>query len=231
MGGTIPRVWAQKLKTGQNLFFGNLIKFPLQRDENIDSDPIFYYSGFLAPEFPAPPGNLAHMIFIGYTLKLMKNLILPLLIFLSAWLLPLPAPAGELPMAEDFQQDASDAQDRGVVIMVMFSSDSCSYCEVVREDYMIPMVGDVEYENKVIIRIVDIEGSDEVVGFNGQKQQHTEFADAQGVSLVPTIKFYGPGGKELASELIGYSNEHFYGYYLDSKIDESLAALKALAYR
>ncbi len=159
----------------------------------------------------------------------MKNIVVPLLMFLSVWLLPLPVSAGELPMAEDFQQDASDAQDQGVVIMVMFSSDSCSYCEVVREDYMIPMVGDEEYENKVIIRIVDIEGSDEVVGLDGQKQQHTDFADAQGVSLVPVIKFYGPDGKELASELLGYSNEHFYGYYLDNKIDESLAALKALA--
>lgn len=138
-----------------------------------------------------------------------------------------PLSAGEIPYARDLEADAEEAEARVVPILVMFSSESCPYCQRVMDEYILPMAADPAYREKVIIRVVELEGALSLVDFEGERMGHAEFADAQGVTLTPAIKFYDYTGAELVPELIGFSSEDFYGYYLEAKIDRSLTKLRS----
>jgi len=157
---------------------------------------------------------------------------LTILGWLGAALLLAPAgQAGPLAPASDLEADAQVAGERAVPVLVLFWAEGCSYCEIVMADYLGPMADDPAYRDKVIIRAVDVDGGRRLVDFQGNETDHEGFAADQGVSFTPVIKFFGPDGQELARELAGFTNEHFYGYFLDSKIQESLQRLRVMAAR
>ena len=58
---------------------------------------------------------------------------------------------------------------------------------------------------------------------------HDTFAANQAVVLTPTLKFYDAQGREIVEEIEGFTNHDFYGYYLDERIDQALARLRAVA--
>jgi len=60
--------------------------------------------------------------------------------------------AGTLASAGDFTRDARIAKQDKKPILVFFSSESCAYCEIVRDLYLQPMQADKAYDNKIIIR-------------------------------------------------------------------------------
>jgi thioredoxin-related protein len=134
--------------------------------------------------------------------------------------------AGGLPWARDLEADARQSRERNVPIMVMFTSESCPWCEVVMEDYIGPMARDPRYESKVIVRVVEVQGIRRLVDFSGENTWHNEFAERAGASFTPVIKFFKHDGSELVPELLGFNSEHFYGYYLDAKINQSLSRLR-----
>ncbi len=155
----------------------------------------------------------------------MRNLTLNLLLILSL-LLALPAAADSDIKARDFAADADEASRRSVPILVMFMSDYCPYCETVMEDYIEPMSTDPAYAELAIIRVVDVDSSKSILDFAGDETDHADFAGDHGVTLVPVIKLLDADGEELVPELLGFSSEHFYGYYLETRLRESLAKLR-----
>jgi len=144
-------------------------------------------------------------------------------------LAPAAAYAAGVTYASDLREDAEAARQRAVPILVMFSARGCPYCELVMADYIEPMSRGSSYADKVIIRVVDVDGYRKLVDFSGSKGTHSEFAARHGATLTPVIKFFGPDGRELAEQIVGFTNEHFYGYYLEARIDESLAKLRPVA--
>lgn len=135
--------------------------------------------------------------------------------------------ASDLPLARDFPTDAQEAKSKGLPIMVFFKSESCEYCEVVHDLYLGPMQEDATYKDKVMIRVVDIDGGQTLRDFDGKQLDHEKFADQEGASFTPIIKWYSPSGTELVSELIGYSSPDFYQGLLDRSIEIATSKLKS----
>lgn len=134
---------------------------------------------------------------------------------------------GELPLAQDFTVEARVAKANQLPIMVLFSSPDCHYCERVRQEFLIPMTRNAEYDAKVIMRQVEI-GSDAALrDFSGRVTTHGDFALLNKIHMVPTVKFFDAQGRELAAPIIGLLTPDFYGGYLDQAIDQSLARIRA----
>lgn len=151
---------------------------------------------------------------------------------LWAVLVAVPCYAGtKVPYAHNLQADAALARTRHVPLLVMFSAESCPYCQTVLSDYILPMSDDPAYARKVIIRVVDVDSATSVVDFSGHKVVPAALARRYGVTLTPVIKALDPAGRELAPQLLGFTSEDFYGYYLDVLINQSLNTLRARAAR
>lgn len=147
-------------------------------------------------------------------------LLLPIL----AWALTTPATAAgevkDVPHSRDLKADSKLAATHLAPLMVVFTSPGCHYCAKVKSEYLIPMLRDPAYKDKVVIRQVQV-GSDTVLnGFDGKKLTEGQFAAGLNVFMVPTVKVFDAKGREVAKAIVGLLTEDFYQGYLDMAIEE-----------
>ena len=126
----------------------------------------------------------------------------------------------------DFTVEAKESINRQVPILVLFMSDSCSYCETALHDFLLPMQRDPEYNNKVMLRQVEISSKDQLIDFNGKITSQSAFASKHDALMVPTVILFDSQGRELTN-IVGLLTVDYYLAYLDNAINESQAKIKA----
>lgn len=142
---------------------------------------------------------------------------------------PVPArAAAALPGAVDLVADGVVARERRVPILLFFNRDGCPYCERALREYLGPMQRDPASAGRVLIRQVEIDKSKRLVDFAGAATSHRDFASRYNIRLTPTIWFVDGEGRTLGDPLVGLPTIDFYGAYLDQRIDDSLARLRAV---
>ena len=149
-----------------------------------------------------------------------------LLATISGWI-PTAQAAG-LADVQDFRVEAKESRDKQVPILVLFMSESCPYCEQALKEFLLPMQRDPEYDNKVILRQVQIGSKDKLIDFNGKVTSQTMFARANKVWAVPTVVLFDSQGHVL-TQIVGLLTLDFYQAYLDIAINESQEKIKAAA--
>jgi len=132
----------------------------------------------------------------------------------------------ELTDLSDFQADTAKSKSQQLPILVMFSASYCGYCSTLKEEFLKPMLLSGDYADKVIIRVLEIDGADDIRDINGAKIDPESLANRYNIQLTPTLTFIDPRGKELAPRLTGMTTIDFFGGYLDDAIDNSLIQLR-----
>lgn len=151
---------------------------------------------------------------------------LALLILLATTASWLPASQAEgLPVVKNLTLDAKESRAKQAPIMVLFMSNTCTYCEKVLQDYLLPMQRDHEYDNKVILRQIEINSQDKLIDFNGKVTTQSAYSGAHKIWAVPTVMLFDSQGRELTS-IVGLLTVDFYLAYLDNAINESQAKIK-----
>ncbi len=137
------------------------------------------------------------------------------------------APGDEIPAATDLVHEAAASRSRQLPILIFFTSSACPYCERVKQEFLLPMQRNPEYEDKVIMRQIEYQSRSRLVDFSGKATTAAKFSRQQKVRLTPTIKLFDAEGRELTEPLIGLTTPDYYGAYLDRAIDEALAKVRA----
>jgi thioredoxin-related protein len=130
-----------------------------------------------------------------------------------------------VPVAEDLQQEGRQAQSRQLPIMLTFSADDCSYCELLEEDFLQPMLLSGEYEERVIIRKLILDDGSSVSDFSGRDIEATQLSEHYRVFVTPTILFIDGEGRELAERIVGINTPEMFGGYLEVCIDTARASI------
>jgi thioredoxin-related protein len=138
-------------------------------------------------------------------------------------------PPVRLVEATDLHQDGRRAEAGQVPILIMFSMQGCAYCEIVREEFLKPMLRNPEYRSKVLIREIHSDSYASLRDFDGKPVEAAELAHRYRASLSPTVVFLDPQGRELAERLVGVTTRDYYGGFLDEAIDRSLQRLRRVA--
>jgi len=131
----------------------------------------------------------------------------------------------DVTLARDLASDAREARESRRVVVVLFSTAGCPWCERVREEYLKPILANPADSERVVVREVDIDGREALTDFDGTATTHAAFAAHRKVRFVPTVMILGPGGEQLAAPLVGFTTADYYGYFLDERIAEGLAKL------
>ena len=126
----------------------------------------------------------------------------------------------------DLQAVGQEAQQRQLPILIMFSRDGCPYCDVVREEFLKPMLRSGDYTDRVIMLEVYSDSYTPIRDFNGQMISAEDLAHRYRAGFAPTVVFLNYQGKELVERLIGITTRDFYGGFLDDAIEESLQRLR-----
>jgi hypothetical protein len=134
----------------------------------------------------------------------------------GAWAAPVTLPGTDsLPNALAIALQAKQP------LVVMVSLHGCSFCKVVRENYLHPL-RDVGLQ---IVQI-DMRNSRAIVDFDGTSSTQDAWVRKYGIKLAPTVLFFGSQGREVAARLKGAYLPDFYGAYLDEQL---LVARQAVA--
>lgn len=138
------------------------------------------------------------------------------------------AQAEGLPVVQDFTLEAKESINKQAPILVLFMSKTCTYCERVLDEFLLPMQRRPGYDSKVILRQIDIFSSNKLINFNGKAISQSAFAKAHEVWAVPTVMLFDSQGREL-TKIVGLLTVDFYLAYLDNAINESQAKIKTSA--
>ena len=133
----------------------------------------------------------------------------------------------EVPVATDLQQLGVQASERRLPILLTFSAIECSYCELLEEEFLEPMLLGDEYTDKIIIRKLVLDNGSRVGDFSGRQIDATQLSDRYRIYVTPTILFVDASGRELAERMVGINTPEMFGGYLDNCIETALLGIRA----
>lgn len=128
------------------------------------------------------------------------------------------APKAMLPAAQDLAGDGRTARERGVPIVILFSLPGCSYCEVVRRNYLAPLMKEGQASRQPLVRELDMSSAAPLRGFQGEAGSGRALANRYEVRVAPSVLLLDGAGKRLAPLLEGGDTVGMYGAYLDDRL-------------
>jgi len=155
----------------------------------------------------------------------MKFSVLLCLVYAIACIAPVSQAEG-LKSVKDFRIEAKESDQKKAPILVLFMSQTCRYCEIVLQDFLLPMQRDHEYDKKVILRQIEYNSKKQLVDFNGNVTTQSAFASKNKVWAVPTIILFDSQGNEL-TKIVGLLTVDYYSVYLDDAINMSQEKIKS----
>lgn len=129
-------------------------------------------------------------------------------------------------VTEDLYAAGRLAEQRDLPMLVVFSAEHCTYCELLDREILEPMLLSGDYTDKVLIRKIELDGHGEIRDFSGDPVDASRFATRNRVYVTPTLLFLDHRGEELAPRIIGINTLDFYGGEVDAAIDRSLQRLQ-----
>ena len=122
--------------------------------------------------------------------------------------------AATLPAAESLAAELAAAVRAGKPLVVMASLEGCPFCRVARDSYLVPLLRET---GQPVVQL-DMGSRQAVRNFDGAPATHGDILRSWRVGVAPTVLFFGKGGRELASRLVGASIPDFYGAYLEERL-------------
>jgi thioredoxin-related protein len=134
--------------------------------------------------------------------------------------------AAQLLPADDLAQAAATAKARRAPVLIAFMEQSCPYCAVARRDYLMPLQIDAKWQNRVLIREVDVDRSTPMRDFSGAETTHRAYARSLGVKRVPTLILFDADGQQVAPAITGLLADDFYRLYIEQAIEAGLTRMR-----
>jgi len=139
----------------------------------------------------------------------------------TSWVGAGHAAAQALPVPASLPEALARALQKGSPLLVMVSLDGCPFCKMARENYLAPLQG----QAGLFIVQIDMRNQQMVQDFSGARQTQDQLIRSWGITIAPTVLFFGRGGVEVAERLVGGYLPDFYGAYLDDRLRTARAAL------
>ncbi len=115
----------------------------------------------------------------------------------------------------------SNAPGTQKAVLVLFSQPDCSYCDLVREEFLRPL--HINPPEGLAIRELKVATASPIQAADGSFIHAADFALRLNVRFFPSVLLLSPDGEQQLTEpLIGISSRDFYGYYLDQAITQAL---------
>ena len=136
-----------------------------------------------------------------------------------AW--PAVNAAPVLPNVESLPAALADALQRQQPLVVMVSLQGCPFCKVVRESYLYPL-----QQNGLSVVQVNMRDHRILTDWDGTSTTQDAWVRKLGITLAPTVLFFGAQGREVAARLKGAYLPDFYNAYLEEQLTVARRAIQ-----
>ena len=124
----------------------------------------------------------------------------------------------EVPLVDDLAALGRTAQRRRLPIVLLVSRSDCSYCMVIKDEVLNPMMKSGEYDDQALVAELMLDSAEPLRGFGGRHERRDELASRFETDVTPTLLFLGPDGTELARRIRGINTVELFGFYVDRAI-------------
>ena len=133
----------------------------------------------------------------------------------------------EVPLIDDLAALGRTARRRRLPIVLLVSRSDCSYCALLKDEVLNPMVKSREYEDQALLGELMLDSEEPLRGFQGGHELRDDVAARFDTDLTPTLLFLAPDGSELAPRILGVNTLELFGFYLDRAIASARVRLNA----
>ena len=133
----------------------------------------------------------------------------------------------EVPLIDDFAAFGRAARRRGLPIVLLVSRSDCSYCALLKDEVLNPMVKSRDYDDLALIGELMLDSAEPLRWFQGEHERRDDIGSRLDADLTPTLLFLAPDGTELVPRMRGVNTVEFFGFYLDRAIESARARLEA----
>ena len=131
----------------------------------------------------------------------------------------------EVPLIDDLAALGRVAGRRRLPIVLLVSRSDCSYCALLKEEVLNPMMKSREYDDQALLGELMLDSVEPLRGFQGEYELRDDLASRFDADLTPTLLFLAPDGTELAPRIRGINTLEFFGFYLDRAIESARTRL------
>ena len=124
----------------------------------------------------------------------------------------------EVPLVDDLAALGRTAERRRLPIVLLLSRSDCSYCMLLKDEVLNPMMKSREYDDQALIAELMLDATEPLRGFEREYEVRDEFASRLEADLTPTLLFLAPDGTELAPRIRGINTVELFGFYVDRAI-------------
>jgi thioredoxin-related protein len=135
-------------------------------------------------------------------------------------------PEIEIIAVADFSKLARVANDQQKLIMLEISATYCSYCRKLEAAIIKPMLRSGDYEDRVLIRKIEIDEETHLINFDGSTISPGRLAQKLDIKVTPTIIFLNSQNQEVSERIVGVNSLDYFGGYVDDAIDHGLVAIR-----
>lgn len=130
-------------------------------------------------------------------------------------------PSTHIPTTSDWSEEAVLAKNQGVPILVIFSSDNCSYCEQLMQQVINPMLNSGTLSQLAHVREFNIGRGGKITDFDGDPVRSRVFVGRYGVFATPTVVLLDYNGNQLSPSIVGFDGVDQYPDHLAEAIQNA----------
>ena len=123
---------------------------------------------------------------------------------------------------KDLRKLKQQAENHGVPVVLLFTSEDCVYCKAIKENYLLPMSKTAQYKTKVLFKQLFIDEFAYLRNGNGELVAGDQVALKYDVDVTPTILFINADGKELSERIVGISGFDYFDKLLEVHIAQAI---------
>lgn len=127
---------------------------------------------------------------------------------------------------DDLQALTQLARVQKLPIMLYIAALDCSYCELLEEEILLPMLLSEKGKPKILLRKIMLDDDIDFIDFSGKSLNTKELSKKYDFKFTPTLIFFDAQGEEIGARMIGINTPEFYAGYLDQNIDEAYQSLQ-----
>ncbi|NOX09832.1 MAG: thioredoxin fold domain-containing protein [Gammaproteobacteria bacterium] len=133
----------------------------------------------------------------------------------------------QLIITTDLQETAQTASKKNLLIILYAAYVDCTYCALLEEEILLPMLIDDSYDDKILIRKIMIDDDDDnIISFSGKPATIEQLNAHYQMDFAPTLLFLDPDGNEIAKRMVGINTPELYAAYLDNNIKHALRTIR-----
>ncbi len=111
-------------------------------------------------------------------------------------------------------------------LLILFTIDDCPFCYRVKDEFLNPMIISGDYDDKVLIRELNMDHVSELTDFDGDTVSARTFAHKYRVYLYPTMIIVNENGCQLSEKIVGLNTPSMFGGRIDDAIDQALKKVR-----